>query len=240
MDVASVRAWLRGDVGHTVATDDVSAQEVTWCEFQNDLRPASNIEGSVGDLEGEIPDHTSVGLLAFVSMLRDAALVTLYSNIRLDSCFFVSEILTYWVLLPIWASNHIKRTADSVFVFEGAWLYVASHHQVEGRIVWGIWVFDWHTVAADSGDRCWILPPLELLLLEGLLPQSHFFFISVELVIACCMPEEWVGRLVPADAVDVTSIRAEVEITSLVFISFYHWKCLISIKRISISNWLLF
>ena len=29
MDVASVRAWLRGDVGHTVATDDVSAQEVT-------------------------------------------------------------------------------------------------------------------------------------------------------------------------------------------------------------------
>ena len=98
MNVSSVCAWLGRDVRHSIATDDVSAPEVTLCESKNNLGPARDAEGSECDFEREVPDHTSVCLLALVSMLRYSTMIPLYSNVELDKMLLCGDLPR---LLPI-------------------------------------------------------------------------------------------------------------------------------------------
>ena len=83
MNIASVGAWLRGDVSDSVATDHIRAQEVSSVERQHHLRPASHSIGSVRDFKWEVPHYPSVSLLALIRMLRNALLDALKKQISL-------------------------------------------------------------------------------------------------------------------------------------------------------------
>ena len=77
MDVASVRAGLRGHVRHAVAADHIAPQVVSLRERELQLGPAGHIVASPSDLEWEVPDHASVGLLGLVGVLAHATFVAL-------------------------------------------------------------------------------------------------------------------------------------------------------------------
>ena len=87
MNIAGVWAWLCWYVCHSISANDVSAPEVTLCECQNNLWPSRDTVRPICDFKREIPNHTSVGLLTLVGVLRYSTLVSLYSNFELNNIF---------------------------------------------------------------------------------------------------------------------------------------------------------
>ena len=65
-------------MGHSIAADNISTPEVTSGECELNLGPATDIERSIADLEGVVPDYAAVRLLTFVGMLTDSTFVTLH------------------------------------------------------------------------------------------------------------------------------------------------------------------
>ena len=72
-----MRARLRGHVHRSVPADLVSAEEVPVRHREHDLGPPADVGRPERQLEGVVPDHASVRLLAFVAVLRHAAAIAL-------------------------------------------------------------------------------------------------------------------------------------------------------------------
>ena len=72
-------AWLSWHMTNTVCLDDISAQEVPSSAADYHLRPSSWTLGLIADLEWEVPDHSFVGALSFVAVLRNPAFISVDS-----------------------------------------------------------------------------------------------------------------------------------------------------------------
>ena len=77
MHIASVSAWLGWNVGDSVSTNDVSTEEITRSEAQNQLRPARHVCASVGKLKRKVPNYPPVCLGSLVGMLTNSLRITL-------------------------------------------------------------------------------------------------------------------------------------------------------------------
>jgi len=116
-------------MGHSIAADNISTPEVTPGECELNLGPATDIERSIADLEGVVPDYAAVRLLTFVGMLTDSTFVTLRNKEnRIETGFKIVIRKTYRVHLPVLASRHVELAADTVLFVKSARLNVTSDH----------------------------------------------------------------------------------------------------------------
>jgi len=76
MNIARVGTRLCWNVCDAVAADHVSTEEISTREAKDQLRPPSDVEATIGELKGEIPNDSSICLRRFVGMLTGAGLIS--------------------------------------------------------------------------------------------------------------------------------------------------------------------
>lgn len=79
MHIARVRAWLCWHISDSVAANDVSAEEVSTRESENELGPPRDVHSSVCEFKWEVPNDSSICLRRLVGMLTGSRLVSLHS-----------------------------------------------------------------------------------------------------------------------------------------------------------------
>jgi hypothetical protein len=121
MNISRMSTWLSRHMGYTVAAVDIKSHKVTSCKLEDHFRPVLDVLCCVCHLKWMVPNHSSVSLLTFVSMLRLAAFIALYKKLA-------KQISTYRLNLPIDSSCEIKLARNSVAVVHGAALNMACNH----------------------------------------------------------------------------------------------------------------
>jgi len=112
MHIARVRAWLCWHISDSVAANDVSAEEVSTRESENELGPPRDVHSSVCEFKWEVPNDSSICLGCLVGMLTGSRLVS--RN-----------------LFPVHAISKTKLTADTVSIVERTRLDMARNHKFE-------------------------------------------------------------------------------------------------------------